>query len=516
MTVRDRGVERATAALLWASARPEPDPEGVQQALRDGADLDRAARRALVGRTAPLLWRALGAVEASGTAAVALGALREEHDLRRAQALVLVPDALQRAVDPLRDEGLEPLVVKGPVVADRYPAVGLRPMDDIDVILPATDHQRALAALDRAGWREHVRPGKHHDTVLLHAAAPGLALEVHRSLESWRDRAHGLSADDLWRERIPRTCMGIDVFSLPPALELLALIVHAGKPHHTFQRLIWSVDFAVVVQAAGADLDWDDLARRARAAKAWTAVAVGLQHARRLGADVPDELLALPPGRFRRASLQPVVDERWVLERGVGEVHRLRYALWDGRLARARLFAGEVTTAGPRHVPRRVAEVLGLGLRRWWRWRGLSSAPGQGRLTPTGEVELGAVAKARLATEVVGTYARARVALRSDDLPAAFVRLRGDVPTSDAAIPHGDAVRLGRVVERTLEALRLDTRCLFLSAVLTAMLSRRGTPSTVVIGVRPGDEFGAHAWVELSGRPILRPAEDGFTRLVEL
>jgi Transglutaminase-like superfamily len=52
------------------------------------------------------------------------------------------------------------------------------------------------------------------------------------------------------------------------------------------------------------------------------------------------------------------------------------------------------------------------------------------------------------------------------------------------------------------------------SLVLVSLLARRSLPATLVIGVLPGERFAAHAWVELSGRPLL-PAGD-YERLVEL
>jgi hypothetical protein len=51
--------------------------------------------------------------------------------------------------------------------------------------------------------------------------------------------------------------------------------------------------------------------------------------------------------------------------------------------------------------------------------------------------------------------------------------------------------------------------------VLTSLLARRGIDNSLVIGVRPGDHFGAHAWVEVDGKPVL-PRGDEFPRLVEL
>jgi hypothetical protein len=54
------------------------------------------------------------------------------------------------------------------------------------------------------------------------------------------------------------------------------------------------------------------------------------------------------------------------------------------------------------------------------------------------------------------------------------------------------------------------------SLVLVELLARRGTSSSLVIGVSPGSSFGAHAWVELEGRPLLPPHGESFQRLAEL
>jgi hypothetical protein len=54
------------------------------------------------------------------------------------------------------------------------------------------------------------------------------------------------------------------------------------------------------------------------------------------------------------------------------------------------------------------------------------------------------------------------------------------------------------------------------SLTLSALLARRGYASKLVIGVQAGEAFGAHAWVELDGRPLLPPGGEAFQRLVEL
>jgi transglutaminase-like putative cysteine protease len=127
------------------------------------------------------------------------------------------------------------------------------------------------------------------------------------------------------------------------------------------------------------------------------------------------------------------------------------------------------------------------------------------------------VGKFGLSAEILVAYARAQRLLRRRSLPAATAAMRRSSDTRDRSSEDSYRVglRLGRVVTRVLAVLPRDPRCLTRSLVLTAILARRGIPATLVIGVRP-EPFGAHAWVEHSGRPLLPPATAPFERLLEV
>jgi hypothetical protein len=121
-----------------------------------------------------------------------------------------------------------------------------------------------------------------------------------------------------------------------------------------------------------------------------------------------------------------------------------------------------------------------------------------------------------LAAEIALTYARVRLLLlRGRDMREAVTSIR------ERARPFtGDTLsfarHLGAIVDGYLRRLPGDTRCLTRSLVLLTMLSRRGLGGNLVIGVRTAPSFGAHAWVELDGRPLLQPIEPTGQRLVEL
>ena len=136
---------------------------------------------------------------------------------------------------------------------------------------------------------------------------------------------------------------------------------------------------------------------------------------------------------------------------------------------------------------------------------------------PRGDKPLSAPAKLALAIEVVSTYVRARRSLRRDGLRETLDGLRSVAPQPDpAADPVADGRRLGRIVARTLGALPADGRCLSQSLVLTRLLAARGIDSRLVIAVRPGEQFAAHAWVEHDGIPLLPPGAERFEELVTL
>jgi hypothetical protein len=357
-----------TIDLLWSAARPVPDLPAIRAAVALGADLEALAACALLNRVGPLCWRGL---QASGVADQVgeMGAVLErETQLRRLQAQMVLPRALELILGPLQSAGLEPLVFKGPALVDRYPAAGLRPMDDIDVILPAHQHQVGLDALTNVGWTPILdRIGEHYDSFLVHRELPDLPVELHWELTAWRERANNLRADSLWEQRRPISIAGLPAYGLPPEQELVALAAHAGKPFHHFNRLVWSVDIVVVVQAAGSALDWDQVGALAKGFRCQTVLAVALRHARRLGADVPDELLRLRGGRTRRVALQPVLEDEWpFVLADEGTVHRLRFALSDSIPRQVELLVGEITQdAHPFEIPGRAFQATQMALRRW-------------------------------------------------------------------------------------------------------------------------------------------------------
>ena len=369
-------VTEQTATLLWEACRRHPDPASLRRALAGGADIGWAVSAASEQRIGPLLWRALGAagsLDGLGPDGAALGGVA---DASRMEALLLLPRAVALAVRPLTDAGLEPVVFKGPAVAARYPEPGLRPMDDIDLLLPQADHRRALDALGHAGWQVARPEGRDTNaTVLTHLEVPSFFLEVHYALEGASQRMTALDPGTLWAMRQPLECAGTSAFGLPPAEELVVLATHAGGPHHRFVRLVWMADLAMIVGAAatyGAPIDWERVRAVAGAARCVTVVGAALEMARRAGLDAPAGLFPLPTRGRRGAAVSRLLSVTWPLTSLELPAWQFRYALTDARTRRVKIYLAHF--ARGHEIRARARRVAGLPPRAVPSWQPPASA----------------------------------------------------------------------------------------------------------------------------------------------
>jgi hypothetical protein len=376
--------------VLWLAASAvldPPSPSDVREVaarVADRAGGVRLAGLAAVHRLSPLVWRLLDEVGATDVLGPAERDVADLAAALRAEALLTLPRALALAVGPLAAAGFEPVVLKGPAVAARYPAPGLRPMDDLDLFLPRRQHGAAVAYLEQAGWQVvRGRGRERYDSVLRHPALAGLPLELHEDLQGFHERATTIDAGAMWRRRRPVELDGQQTFVPAREDEVLMLAAHAAKPFHTFLRLVWAVDLALVVAEAerSVGLDWELLWRRAQAWRCRTALGVGLHLARRLGGPVPDGALGCgwDAGRqWRRRAVARILDPTWPAGPGEESTFHLRFALADTWWRRVVLLAG-----APYQMSwgQRLAWPAVAGFRALRRMRVLAARPDRSRST---------------------------------------------------------------------------------------------------------------------------------------
>ena len=302
--------------MLWAAARPFPDPRAVISACDAEIDYHLFARAAVQQWVSPLVWRSVTIAGCGERLGAAAATLRADAAKWSAKGHFLAA-SVEAAVTPLMRAGLEPVILKGAALAERYPEPSLRPIGDIDLLLPAYHHNAALTALGQAGWKVLIPLDRlKHETVLAHPDHPTLTVELHRSLDLWSNRMTGLDSEALWKRRRPSVILGTNAFGLEPEDELIFLAAHAGKPFHCFDRMMWFADLVVVIEGArpNGGPDWDLTAGRAVSEGCSTVLGVALSQAGRLGAEVPGAMLrGLPSHGWRKAVLAPILGVEWPL-----------------------------------------------------------------------------------------------------------------------------------------------------------------------------------------------------------
>lgn len=232
---------------------------------------------------------------------------------RQKGAYLLRSLVLQRIAAGLSARGLSAMLVKGAALAlSHYVPPWVREMDDVDLLVRASEHERVVQALVAAGF-ERVVPhdGRElsravfHETQLVLAVGPGAALvEVHEALDKLVERPVDYAA--LFARATPAPELpGL----LLPAAEDHALLVVLHAAGHELRHELGLVDLDRLL-AAG--LDFVVLERRARAMRLVTALHVALSALAAAGSPhVPAELLArLAPSPLRARLLALAYDPR--------------------------------------------------------------------------------------------------------------------------------------------------------------------------------------------------------------
>ncbi|MDX6602606.1 MAG: hypothetical protein QOF13_1808 [Solirubrobacterales bacterium] len=203
--------------------------------------------------------------------------------------------------------GIETLVTKGASLAIlSYGDVGVRPMDDVDVLVPIAHTEDAIEALSAAGWSpDHDDPlawtQVHHS--LAFAGKDSGNVDLH-----WFSLWQPASDTALWRASVPLELGGAETRAPGAADQLLLTCVH-GTPWSPLPPFRWIADAATVIRSAGDELDWGHLVAEAERRRLTVATLAALDYLREeFELAVPEstlaQLRAVPASRHERAAFR--------------------------------------------------------------------------------------------------------------------------------------------------------------------------------------------------------------------
>ena len=197
------------------------------------------------------------------------------------------------------------IVLKGAYLAGTvYGDIALRPMSDVDLMVPRAELPRAQAALLDIGGHQHsedietsCRTSKHLPPVVV----CGLGIEIHWSIASPTGPVR-VDVSSLWDRSRPVTIADVQVLALSPEDLLLHLCLHACYLDG-LRRLRSFCDIAEAIRRFRGEIDWAQVVHSARewGAVRYVGLALGLVQ-RMLGAGVRFDVLEglIPEGIDQR------------------------------------------------------------------------------------------------------------------------------------------------------------------------------------------------------------------------
>jgi hypothetical protein len=233
-------------------------PEALEAWRAVGASLDPARMDAGSRRLLPLVWANL---TRQGVREAALDRLATLYDETRAETEARLARA-GPLLEALHAAGIPTLVLKGvALVVGYYRDAGLRPMSDLDVLVPISATLAAAEQLRALGWapRHPVTPltvRMTHSAVL--DGARGHAVDLHWHVFPECCRAG--DDDILWARAIAITIDGVGTRALSPADQLLHVCIH-GEKWVRVPGIRWVADAVTVLR--GGEVNWRHLVDQA-------------------------------------------------------------------------------------------------------------------------------------------------------------------------------------------------------------------------------------------------------------
>ena len=252
---------------------------------------DAALALALQHAVAPLLLRSLRRNGAYDQVPVTICARLEEQSRATALDNLRNYGQFRRVALALHARDIPVIALKGLHLAELvYRDISLRPMSDLDILVPASQVERAVAALLPLEYTPDNKVPSGYDVTLTHRRLD-ILLEVHWSLAA-PGEPYTPPLEAIWRSAGRAKIGGAPALVMSPEFLLLHVCAHLSY-HHTFAFGLRALCDIAEIASAYPEIDWALVAAEGQRHGWRRGVAAALRLARdHVGAAVPGEVLA--------------------------------------------------------------------------------------------------------------------------------------------------------------------------------------------------------------------------------
>lgn len=314
----------AQELLLRAALMPDERALAAWRQVRSQIDVDE-----LDGATQALLPALRKNLLALGVDDELLGLFKGVHRYSWARTQLLLA-AMTPKVEALEHAGIPTLLLKGAAfVADTRLDAGMRPMNDVDVLVPTSRARAAIDALLETGLVPvgEVPAWYVADYAPRFVPSHGFRDAGDRQLDLHWHVLHAScqpeADEDFWAAAEPIELLGVRTRALCPADELLLVILH-GLRWNAIPTYRWVVDAALLCAGTIGPIDYDRLVEQARKRRVTVMLRAGLAYVRRV-ADAPVPLQSLRA----LGSVRPRLLERAELRAQTTQPRRRSAVQWE-------------------------------------------------------------------------------------------------------------------------------------------------------------------------------------------
>ena len=162
-----------------------------------------------------------------------------------------------RVIKAFHDEGVASIVLKGAALVPLYyKEMGLRPMNDIDILVRTKQVPAAMAILKKLGWKPMCRHSPETCIAIRHSIPfvdkDGEQIDLHWHF-LWECRHANDS--EYWDSAIPITINDVPTLALSPTYQLLHTCWH-GARWNEVPPIRWIADAMVILNDSRTEINW--------------------------------------------------------------------------------------------------------------------------------------------------------------------------------------------------------------------------------------------------------------------
>jgi hypothetical protein len=283
--------------LIACLKRDKSDPDTAALSALSAQDWHNLLALSTMQRVTHLLWHRLKQKGLDKVVPDAAAATLHASFLRNTMKNMRLNGEMCLLLSRLNTENIPLILLKGIVLANTvYENIGLREMNDIDLLVRPGDLQRITDILTGMGY--HPMQAISINLIIQTAHhLPGFIKKGHAKIEfHWNithpNKNYSIDPHGLWERAVPIQIAGCNALMLSPEDLFLHLCLHTSYLHPFTFGLRPFCDIAETIDHFGSVLDWQNIAERTISQKWQRGVYLALRLAVDLaGASVPDDTI---------------------------------------------------------------------------------------------------------------------------------------------------------------------------------------------------------------------------------